>query len=41
MFDPSSIGALTFAVFGIGVDWRSSIIRDGEKLGRDKDLDID
>jgi len=35
------IKALTFDVFGTVVDWRSSIIRDGERLGKAKGLDID
>jgi 2-haloacid dehalogenase len=33
--------ALVFDVFGTVVDWRSSIIREGEKLGRKKNLDAD
>jgi 2-haloacid dehalogenase len=33
--------ALVFDVFGTVVDWRSSIIREGEDLGRRKDLDVD
>jgi 2-haloacid dehalogenase len=33
--------ALVFNVFGTVVDWRSTIVRDGEKLGRQKDLDVD
>ena len=28
------VGALVFDVFGTVVDWRSSVIRDGEALGR-------
>jgi 2-haloacid dehalogenase len=36
--DPASISALTFDVFGTVVDWRSSIIREGEALGRSKGL---
>ena len=32
--DPASVKALTFDVFGTVVDWRSSIIREGEALGR-------
>ena len=35
------VGALTFDVFGTVVDWRSAIIRDGEELGRAKDIDLD
>ena len=33
--------ALVFDVFGTVVDWRSSIIREGEELGRRKHLDVD
>jgi 2-haloacid dehalogenase len=33
--------ALVFDVFGTVVDWRSTIIREGEALGREKDLDVD
>ncbi len=33
--------ALVFDVFGTVVDWRSTIIREGEYLGRQKDLDVD
>ena len=33
--------ALIFDVFGTVVDWRSSIIREGEDLGRRKHLDVD
>ena len=33
--------ALVFDVFGTVVDWRSTIIREGEDLGRQKDLDVD
>ena len=35
------IRALTFDVFGTVVDWRSSIIREGEALGRAKGLAVD
>lgn len=35
------IKALTFDVFGTVVDWRSSIIRDGMRLGKGKGLDVD
>jgi len=35
------IKALTFDVFGTVVDWRTSIIREGEAFGRDKGLEID
>jgi 2-haloacid dehalogenase len=41
MLDSRSIRALTFDVFGTVVDWRSSIIREGEALGRRKGLDVD
>ncbi len=37
----SQIKALTFDVFGTVVDWRSSIIREGEALGRRKGINID
>ncbi|HEY3065900.1 MAG TPA: haloacid dehalogenase type II [Methylomirabilota bacterium] len=33
-----TIAALTFDVFGTVVDWRSSLIREGEALGRSKNL---
>jgi 2-haloacid dehalogenase len=36
--DPAAIRALTFDVFGTVVDWRSSIIREGEALGRAKGI---
>jgi len=36
--DPASIKALTFDVFGTVVDWRSSIIREGQALGRAKGI---
>jgi len=35
------IRALVFDVFGTVVDWRSSIIREGELLGRAKGLKVD
>ncbi|MDP6038874.1 MAG: haloacid dehalogenase type II [Candidatus Latescibacteria bacterium] len=35
------VKALTFDVFGTVVDWRSSVIRDGERLGEAKGLDVD
>jgi 2-haloacid dehalogenase len=38
---PSDIKALTFDVFGTVVDWRSSIIREGEALGRAKGIALD
>jgi 2-haloacid dehalogenase len=33
--------ALVFDVFGTVVDWRSTVIREGEAVGREKDLDVD
>lgn len=36
-----SVKALTFDVFGTVVDWRTSIIREGELLAQSKILDID
>src|SRR5947208_14965201 len=38
--DVASIKALTFDVFGTVVDWRSSLIREGEALGRAKGLRV-
>src|SRR5207244_1702234 len=38
--DVASIKALTFDVFGTVVDWRSSLIREGETLGRAKGLKV-
>jgi 2-haloacid dehalogenase len=35
------VGALVFDVFGTVVDWRSSVIRDGEKLSRETGLNVD
>jgi 2-haloacid dehalogenase len=37
----TNVKALTFDVFGTVVDWRSSIIREGEKLGASKGLRAD
>ncbi len=37
----SDVKALTFDVFGTVVDWRSSVIREGEELGRAKGIDLD
>ena len=37
----AGVKALGFDVFGTVVDWRSSIIREGEALGRAKGLDVD
>ena len=39
--DPASVQALTFDVFGTVVDWRSSLIREGEALGRERRLAVD
>jgi 2-haloacid dehalogenase len=39
--DTTSIRALTFDVFGTVVDWRSSLIREGEALGRKRGLAVD
>ena len=40
--DPrSSVNALVFDVFGTVVDWRGSIIREGELLGQRKGIDAD
>lgn len=36
-----NVRALTFDVFGTVVDWYSSIVREGELLGRRKGLDVD
>ena len=36
-----TLKALTFDVFGTVVDWRSSVIRDGERLGERVGLDVD
>ena len=33
--------ALLFDVFGTVVDWRSGVVRDGRKLGEERDLDVD
>ncbi len=40
-FDASTIKALTFDVFGTVVDWRSSIIREGQLLNIENGHDID
>jgi 2-haloacid dehalogenase len=37
----SGIRALAFDVFGTVVDWRSTIIREGEALGRARGLNVD
>ena len=39
--DPLEIKALTFDVFGTVVDWRGSIIREGEAFGAARGLDVD
>ena len=36
-----NVKALTFDVFGTVVDWRSSLIREGEALGKKKGLGVD
>jgi 2-haloacid dehalogenase len=41
MVDLDSVKALTFDVFGTVVDWRGSIIREGEALGRSRGLTVD
>ena len=40
-FDPRSVRALAFDVFGTVVDWRGSIIREGELLSTAKGLQVD
>lgn len=40
-FDPGSIRALVFDVFGTVVDWRGSIIREGEALSAAKGWRVD
>lgn len=40
-FQPDSIKALAFDVFGTVVDWRSTVIREGRALGTAKGLDVD
>ena len=37
----SGVKALVFDVFGPVVDWRSSIIREGQLLGKQKGLQVD
>ncbi|HUM14732.1 MAG TPA: haloacid dehalogenase type II [Candidatus Nitrosotalea sp.] len=39
--DPASVSALTFDVFGTVVDWRSSIIHEGEAFGKSHRLTVD
>lgn len=36
-----AVKALVFDVFGTVVDWRGSLIREGRRLGRRKDLKVD
>lgn len=40
-FDPATIKALTFDVFGTVVDWRSSIAREVEAFGKKHGLSLD
>ncbi len=40
-FDSGKVRALVFDVFGTVVDWRSSIIREGELLSASKGLKVD
>ncbi|MDE2093900.1 MAG: haloacid dehalogenase type II [Burkholderiales bacterium] len=40
-FDPRDIRALVFDVFGTVVDWRSSIVREGQALSAAKGLSVD
>ena len=37
----SNVRALTFDVFGTVVDWRGTIIREGEQLGSAKGIEVD
>jgi 2-haloacid dehalogenase len=39
--DESSIGALTFDVFGTVVDWRTSVIREGQAFGKPRGISVD
>jgi len=39
--DPASVKALTFDVFGTVVDWRASIIREGEAFAKPRGLSVD
>lgn len=41
MIAPTAIKILAFDVFGTVVDWRSSVIAEGEQLGKKKSLDVD
>ncbi len=36
-----TVQALVFDVFGTVTDWRASVIREGEALGREKGLEVD
>ena len=40
-FDPRTLRALVFDVFGTVVDWRSSIVREGQMLSATKGLQLD
>jgi 2-haloacid dehalogenase len=40
-FDPSSVEALTFDVFGTVVDWRGSIIEEGNRVWKPRGVEID
>ena len=40
-FDPTTIKALAFDVFGTVVDWRGGVIRDGEALAAAKGVTVD
>lgn len=40
-FDPRTLRALVFDVFGTVVDWRSSIVREGQLLSAAKGLQVD
>ena len=39
--DVLGVKALVFDVFGTVVDWRGSVIREGEELSREKNLNVD
>lgn len=41
MSHPGNVEAMFFDVFGTCVDWRSTIIREGEQLNQDMGLDLD
>jgi 2-haloacid dehalogenase len=40
-FEPGAVRALVFDVFGTVVDWRSSIVRDGQLLAQQHGLNVD